>query len=77
MPTTPLNAKKIYVWGYGGNEAGSGNGMFIKVDSTSGDTAAITNNRNSSQRLTYNNAEEYTFTQNLYAIRFYYDMYDA
>lgn len=76
-PTVPLNAKKIYVWGYGGNGNGTGNGMFIEVDSTSGATDGINNNRSSSQRLSYNNAEECTFTQDLYAIRFYYDSYDA
>lgn len=76
-PTVPLNAKKIYVWGYGGGGDNSGNGMYISVSEVGEHTVAIANGKTSSQRVAYNNAEEYTFTQDLHAIRFYSDSYDV
>lgn len=75
-PTTPLTAKKIYVWGYGGGGDSDSNGLFVVDNLNSSPRQVIANGKLASQRVSYNNAEMYEFTQDEYNVLFSHDAYD-
>ena len=75
-PTTPLTAKKIYVWGYGGGGDSDSNGLFVVDNLNSYPRQVIANGKLVFQRVSYNNAEMYEFTQDEYNILFSHDAYD-
>lgn len=75
-PTTPLTAKKIYVWGYGGGGDSASNGLFVVDNLNSSPRQVIANGKLASQRVSYNNAEMYEFTQDEYNVLFSHDAYD-